>query len=237
MISADMLTHAIDNPAPATIILISGDSAFTYPISLLRLRQYGIVVIVPSTGSQSSLESQASAVLDWDIDVLRPKIVQKQSIQRVFLHASPTDPVAEARKPVFGRHSYCGTENIVQGSGGNLSQSSSMTTVTFSERIAVMIRPTSLGQDYRAWRRPCGEENRPVLWPPHHWAPPGNNERPYLILLSGDLHSLLAWGIREVWNPMSRGPRPLRTRISFIPPILSLAQSQRYSRSIATFMG
>ncbi|KAI0371739.1 DUF537-domain-containing protein, partial [Pilatotrama ljubarskyi] len=64
MMIVDMLTYAIDNPAPATIVLISGDRDFVYAVSVLRLRRYRVVVVAPYT-AHASLKSQASAVLDW----------------------------------------------------------------------------------------------------------------------------------------------------------------------------
>ncbi|GJE97096.1 NYN domain-containing protein [Phanerochaete sordida] len=69
MMIVDMLTYAIDTPAPATIILISGDRDFVYAISILRFRRYNVVVIAPSN-AHSSLKSGASYLLDWDRDVL-----------------------------------------------------------------------------------------------------------------------------------------------------------------------
>ncbi|CCM02865.1 uncharacterized protein FIBRA_04977 [Fibroporia radiculosa] len=65
----DMLTYAIDTPAPATILLISGDRDFVYAVSVLRLRKYNVVLVAPNS-SHSSLRVQASVVLDWDSDVL-----------------------------------------------------------------------------------------------------------------------------------------------------------------------
>lgn len=69
MMIVDMLTYAIDTPAPATIILISGDRDFVYAVSILRFRRYNVVVIAPPT-AHSSLKSGASDILDWDRDVL-----------------------------------------------------------------------------------------------------------------------------------------------------------------------
>jgi len=64
-----MMAHAMDNSPPSTIILITGDRDFTYLISVLTARQYRVVVIVPSN-HHSSLTYQASAVLDWDTQIL-----------------------------------------------------------------------------------------------------------------------------------------------------------------------
>ncbi|KAJ6541766.1 NYN domain-containing protein [Mycena capillaripes] len=68
MIMVDMLAYAMDHPAPATVILISGDRDFAYAVSILRLRRYEVVVI--SLMAHISLKSQASACLDWNIDVM-----------------------------------------------------------------------------------------------------------------------------------------------------------------------
>lgn len=65
----DMLIYAMDNPAPATIIVISGDRDFAYAISTLRLRQYDIVLITLSN-AHISLTSQASLCYDWIMEVL-----------------------------------------------------------------------------------------------------------------------------------------------------------------------
>ena len=64
-----MLTYAIDTPAPATIILISGDRDFVYAVSVLRFRRYHVVVIAPGS-AHATLKSRASEILDWDHDVL-----------------------------------------------------------------------------------------------------------------------------------------------------------------------
>jgi hypothetical protein len=67
----DMITFAVDNPSPATIILIAGDRDYAYAISTLRLRQYTVVLIVPPAPNiPQSLESQASVVVDWNFAVL-----------------------------------------------------------------------------------------------------------------------------------------------------------------------
>jgi hypothetical protein len=64
-----MLSYAIDNAAPATIILISGDRDFVYAVSVLRQRRYKIILIAPPS-AHSSLKSQASIVFDWNLDIL-----------------------------------------------------------------------------------------------------------------------------------------------------------------------
>ncbi|KAJ7172687.1 NYN domain-containing protein [Mycena filopes] len=71
MIMVDMLAYAMDHPAPATVILISGDRDFAYAVSTLRLRRYDVVVVsLPLPGAHLSLKSQASVYLDWNVDVM-----------------------------------------------------------------------------------------------------------------------------------------------------------------------
>ncbi|PSR88887.1 hypothetical protein PHLCEN_2v5036 [Hermanssonia centrifuga] len=69
MMLVDMLAHAIDNPAPSTIVLISGDRDFVYAVSILGLRKYRVVVIAPNA-VHTSLKSQASAFYEWPRHVL-----------------------------------------------------------------------------------------------------------------------------------------------------------------------
>lgn len=60
-----MLAFAIDNPPPATIVLISGDKDFVYALGVLRNRRYNIVLVVPSRGAPIILRSQANTILEW----------------------------------------------------------------------------------------------------------------------------------------------------------------------------
>ena len=64
-----MLAYAIDNPAPSTLVLISGDRDFAYALSILRLRRYQ-VVLVTLPNAHPSLTSQASIRFDWLNDIL-----------------------------------------------------------------------------------------------------------------------------------------------------------------------
>src|SRR5882762_619492 len=66
----DIMAHAMDNNPPFTIFLITGDRDFAYLVSILTLRQYHVVLIVP-TNHHSSLTYQASAVLDWNTQILQ----------------------------------------------------------------------------------------------------------------------------------------------------------------------
>ncbi|MFV2016721.1 MAG: NYN domain-containing protein, partial [Candidatus Heimdallarchaeota archaeon] len=65
MIISDLVIFAVDNPAPQTLILISGDQDFAYPIAKLRLRGYRIIVIVPPGGAAEGLKRQADQVFEW----------------------------------------------------------------------------------------------------------------------------------------------------------------------------
>lgn len=69
IITVDIMAHAMDNPVPGTIVLITGDRDFAYVVSVLRMRRYRIVVIVPPN-HHCTIRHHASAVLDWDSDIL-----------------------------------------------------------------------------------------------------------------------------------------------------------------------
>jgi NYN domain len=84
------MANAIDNSPPFTIILITGDRAFAYLVSILRLRQYHVIVIVPPN-HHSSLTYQASAVLYWDT-----QMIQQQNQSTI---ASPSDSAPLATPP------------------------------------------------------------------------------------------------------------------------------------------
>ncbi|KAI4518291.1 DUF537-domain-containing protein [Schizophyllum commune Loenen D] len=71
MLQTDMLVFALDHPAPATIVLISGDRDFAYVASILRRRMYNVVLICHSTpGPHKSLLQQVSTQVDWNTQVL-----------------------------------------------------------------------------------------------------------------------------------------------------------------------
>ncbi|KAL1947586.1 hypothetical protein VTO73DRAFT_13310 [Trametes versicolor] len=98
MMIVDMLTYAIDNPAPATVVLISGDRDFVYAVSVLRLRRYRVVVVAPNS-AHASLKSQASVVLDWEVHIMRrtlPRLLAPEANLQAptddVLHRSPRRP-------------------------------------------------------------------------------------------------------------------------------------------------
>ncbi|KII85144.1 hypothetical protein PLICRDRAFT_333488 [Plicaturopsis crispa FD-325 SS-3] len=66
----DMLAFAIDNPPPATIILISGDRDFAYAASILRMRLYKVILIIPNDEVHISLKCQASSIFEWKAHIL-----------------------------------------------------------------------------------------------------------------------------------------------------------------------
>lgn len=69
MLLVDMLAFAMDNPAPAVIMLISGDRDFVYAVSVLRHRKYDVVLVIPPQGAHITLRSQATVALDWRFDI------------------------------------------------------------------------------------------------------------------------------------------------------------------------
>jgi hypothetical protein len=68
----DMLAFAIDHHSPATVVLIAGDRDYAYAMSTLRLRQYNVILIAPTSPDVSqSLKSQASLMINWNYAISR----------------------------------------------------------------------------------------------------------------------------------------------------------------------
>lgn len=65
MIITDMFVFAMENPAPQTIVIVSGDIDFAYPLAKLRQREYKIVLVIPPVGANRVLKMQADIVLEW----------------------------------------------------------------------------------------------------------------------------------------------------------------------------
>ncbi|KII88941.1 hypothetical protein PLICRDRAFT_108915 [Plicaturopsis crispa FD-325 SS-3] len=70
MMIVDMLAYAVENPAPATLILITGDRDFAYAVSVLRMMRYTVVLILPQNRVHESLTAQASRSYLWSRDIL-----------------------------------------------------------------------------------------------------------------------------------------------------------------------
>ncbi|KAH0830501.1 hypothetical protein J3R83DRAFT_1952 [Lanmaoa asiatica] len=84
MILVDMLAFAVDHPAPATVVLITGDRDYAYAVSILKLRKYQVILVVPSSPhAPPCLESQASLVVDWGAAVLRTRTEALNSTQAI----------------------------------------------------------------------------------------------------------------------------------------------------------
>lgn len=79
LVLADMAMWAKDNPAPATIILISGDGGFGGLVAALQMRKFHIMAIVSSDHFARGLADQASHLLHWDHDVIMHTKKAKQA--------------------------------------------------------------------------------------------------------------------------------------------------------------
>ncbi|XP_049346421.1 uncharacterized protein LOC125810967 [Solanum verrucosum] len=64
-ILVDMLFWAVDNPAPANYMLISGSADFSYAIHQLRMRRYNILLAQPFNNASPALAAAATNVWQW----------------------------------------------------------------------------------------------------------------------------------------------------------------------------
>ncbi|KAL1741893.1 hypothetical protein HDZ31DRAFT_44454 [Schizophyllum fasciatum] len=106
----DLMAFALDNPAPATVIIISADRDFAYAASVLRQRRYNVVMISHSNPRPNLwLTSQAIDCYDWKKDVLHveerattiPPILGKSvpSHAEVLAQCLAPIPIANGGKP------------------------------------------------------------------------------------------------------------------------------------------
>ncbi|TCD68928.1 hypothetical protein EIP91_009479 [Steccherinum ochraceum] len=71
MMLVDMMQFGWDNAAPATIVLVTADRDFAYGVSVLKMRHYRVILVAPTSGAvHETLKCQASAIYDWDTEVL-----------------------------------------------------------------------------------------------------------------------------------------------------------------------
>ncbi|KAG1832694.1 NYN domain-containing protein [Suillus variegatus] len=123
MILVDMITFAVDNPSPATVILIAGDRDYAYAISTLRLRQYNVVLVVPPAPNiPQSLESQASVVVDWNFAILG---------KRTEADTAPS-VASRARSATQSTHSV---SDLEQGSGSPLKEHKALSNESLADSL------------------------------------------------------------------------------------------------------
>jgi len=95
-----MLSYAIDDPAPSTIFLITGDRDFAYALSILKNRHYK-VILVKRPDTHVSLTFQACICFDWYDDIVHqaenPSFQAEQRTQRPYQrHRQFSDPIGNA---------------------------------------------------------------------------------------------------------------------------------------------
>lgn len=111
MMITDLLAYAIDQPAPATVVLISGDRDFAYPLGILRNRGYNVVLVTPPIGAVPILEASANIVMSWRQDVLG---VQTNKDGKPYSNYSDKGPQTPS-KPAY--HSNAGNPSLSSNGG------------------------------------------------------------------------------------------------------------------------
>ena len=129
-----MLAHAIDNEAPSTIVLISGDRDFAYALSILRFRRYRIVLITLPNAHQS-LRAQASISFDWVSEILEPV--------DPTLSNQPSEPTSPRRGKTSSSPAH---DRFYSGSMGH-NPSSSLFQESYNEKSTNSVEFTNNFQD------------------------------------------------------------------------------------------
>ncbi|KAJ3572498.1 hypothetical protein NP233_g3050 [Leucocoprinus birnbaumii] len=65
----DMLTLAMDESPPSTILVATGDQDISYALAILRLRRFKVILVYP-TGIHECLVMQSDQSTNWDSEVL-----------------------------------------------------------------------------------------------------------------------------------------------------------------------
>lgn len=104
MIITDILAAAIDQPAPATVVLISGDRDFAYPLGILRNRGYNVVLVTPPIGAPPILEASANVVMSWRQDVLGVQTNKDGKPYSAYSNAGPHTPSKQAHYHTAASH-------------------------------------------------------------------------------------------------------------------------------------
>lgn len=103
----DMLTLAMDEEPPHTILVATGDQDLSNALAVLRLRGFKIILVYPA-GTQECLLMQSDESFSWHSQVLG------RSSDRVDLSSLSSSPLSS---PSLSSHSeiYCTTASLVNG--------------------------------------------------------------------------------------------------------------------------
>ncbi|KAK9747560.1 hypothetical protein RND81_02G000700 [Saponaria officinalis] len=90
-ILVDMLFWAVDNPAPANYLLISGDRDFANALHQLRMRRYNILLAQPVTASHALLAAAKSVWLWTTLVAGGPPLSRNDSPPRITMGSSSSN--------------------------------------------------------------------------------------------------------------------------------------------------
>ncbi|KAG6889732.1 hypothetical protein C0995_015030 [Termitomyces sp. Mi166 len=161
MLLVDMITFAIDHPAPATIFLISGDRDFAYAISTLRHRKYKVVVLCPPD-AHSTLVAQADAHFDWNTKVLRER-------EDDGLSLSPPPPVPQRARHLSTSLNGVTSDSDRKGKSRNIKDEGSIESADLGQRSCPDHQTCSYSSRHdhafpntgSSWRTPSRTTSRP----------------------------------------------------------------------------
>ncbi len=95
MIITDMLLVPLEDQQSKTIVLISGDVDYAYPLARLSQRGYEIILIIPESGAQRVLKERADVILEW-ADIVQPERTTTENQE--FAKARKYDPLISVLK-------------------------------------------------------------------------------------------------------------------------------------------
>ncbi|OMO82248.1 hypothetical protein COLO4_23147 [Corchorus olitorius] len=124
-ILVDMLFWAVDNPAPANYLLISGDRDFSNALHQLRMRRYNILLAQPLKASAPLVAAAKSVWLWMSLSAGGPPLPSgessklangQNSFSSEMLYNSTPEKVQYSQPPVFSSENVTlGNQNISNG--------------------------------------------------------------------------------------------------------------------------
>ncbi|PIN14841.1 hypothetical protein CDL12_12527 [Handroanthus impetiginosus] len=142
-ILVDMLFWAVDNPAPANYLLISGDRDFSNALHQLRMRRYNILLAQPQKASAPLLAAAKSVWLWTSLSAGGPALTNVESAQFVnngYGYLPGSDPLitesVQATQPVdsFNESSHLGNQKFSSmGRGTDLKNKGKPTRRNFTQ--------------------------------------------------------------------------------------------------------
>ncbi|KAL6544987.1 hypothetical protein OROHE_009894 [Orobanche hederae] len=238
-ILVDMLFWAVDNPAPANYLLISGDRDFSNALHQLRMRRYNILLAQPQKASAALIAAAKSVWLWTSLSAGGPPLTNAESVQfDGNRHLSATDSLCtvptKVNQPLESFHEspHLGNKNFSNMGRETDVKYKGIQTLPNSSQPSMSITPSNK-------RRPeedySNSNLRTAYWHPKQFNNSQDSSGTYYVANSGPGSSYFTGNPDSSWtngnyphsSHQNHYPRPLRANgppvVPALPPSRSLS--------------